>query len=96
MNVISTYEFTRTVEFVPNEDGTTLKGVTICGPGRDQRRYYAVFPQKGEGVLTLEILEEALEILRVFSPEKYGDGYGYNFVVDKLIPDTIEAIVNKS
>ena len=84
--VISTYEFTKTTEFKLEEDGT-LKGVVICGPGRDQRRYYAVTPMLGEGVLSVDILEEALNILELFNKE------GYNIMIEKVIPATIKAIV---
>lgn len=80
---ISTYEFTKTAEFRINENGT-LKGVAICGPGRDQRCYYAVKPALGEGTLSLEVLEEALEILKLFNPN------GYELIVNQIIPDTIK------
>ena len=80
---ISTYEFTKTAEFRINENGT-LKGVTICGPGRDQRGYWAVKPELlYEGVLTLDILEEALEILKLFNKE------GYDLMINEIIPATI-------
>ena len=41
---ISTYEFTKTATFRIDDESNILKGVTICGPGRDQRSYYATSP----------------------------------------------------
>lgn len=83
--IVSTYEFTKTAEFHINENGT-LKGVAICGPGRDQRSYYAVKPALGEGTLSLDILEEALGILKLFNPN------GYDLIVSQIIPDTIKEL----
>ena len=64
MMSISTYEFTKTADFQIDENGT-LKGIAICGPGRDQRRYYSVMPMLSEAKLSLENLEEALDILEL-------------------------------
>ena len=63
---ITTYEYTKYVEIVPDEkNSNVMKGLVICGPGRDQRRYYAVSPHLNEVGLELKYLEEALEILEL-------------------------------
>lgn len=85
---ISTYEFTKTATF--RIEKNILKGVTICGPGRDQRSYYAVKPELGEGTLTLDVLEEALAIVNLFNKE------GYNFIINDVIPATLKNIVTNS
>lgn len=88
---ISTYEFTKTATFRIDDENNILKGVTICGPGRDQRSYYATSPVKGEGTpLTLDVLEEALAIVKLFNKEDY------NFIINEVIPATLKNIVTNS
>lgn len=81
---ITTYEFTKTATFRIDDENNILKGVTICGPGRDQRSYYAVRAEQGEGTLTLDILEEAIAIVNLFNKE------GYNFIINEVIPATLK------
>ena len=76
---ISTYEFIKNATFRIDDESNILKGVTICGPGRDQRSYYATSPEKGEGTLTLDVLEEALAIVKLFNKK------GYNFIINEVI-----------
>lgn len=87
---ISTYEFTKNAIFRIDDKTNVLKGVTICGPGRDQRSYYAVRPELGEGILTPDILVEALKIIKLFNKE------GYNFIMNKVIPATVEELTANS
>ena len=87
---ISTYEFTKTATFRIDDESNILKGVTICGLGRDQRSYYATSPVKGEGTLTLDVLEEALAIVKLFNKK------GYNFIINEVIPATLKNIVTNS
>ena len=87
---ISTYEFTKTATFRIDDKSNILKGVTICGPGRDQRSYYATSPVKGEGTLTLDVLEEALAIVKLFNKKDY------NFIINEVIPATLKNIVTNS
>ena len=84
--IISSREYTKFVDFDIDKEGI-MKGVAICGPGRDQRRYYATKPKNGEQELSVECLEEALKILKCFSKD------GYQIMVDEIIPATIKAIV---
>ncbi len=84
---ITTYERTKYVEVDPDpKNDNIMKGIAICGPGRDQRRYYAVNPQHNEVGLQLKELEEALKILELFDKE------GYRYVIDTMLPATIKAI----
>lgn len=83
---INTYEFTKVAEFHIDTKKGILQGVTIRGPGRDQRRYYAVKPMLNEAKLSLESLEEALDILELFNK------VGYNRMIDEILPATIKAI----
>lgn len=83
---INTYEFTKIAEFYVDNKKGILQGVAIRGPGRDQRRYYAVKPMLNEAKLSIEKLEEALDILELFNKE------GYNRMIDEILPATIKAI----
>ena len=87
---ISTYEFVKNATFRIDDESNILKGVTICGPGRDQRSYYATSPEKGEGTLTLDVLEEALAIVKLFNKK------GYNFIINEVIPATLKNIVTNT
>lgn len=85
MRNITTYEHVRNVEFHVGVDGILL-GIAICGPGRDQRRYYAVRPLGEENRLTPEKLDEALDIMKALNPE------GYEELIQDIIPNTIEVL----
>ena len=50
----------------------------------------ATSPEKGEGTLTLDVLEEALAIVKLFNKE------GYNFIINEVIPATLKNIVTNS
>lgn len=85
MRNITTYEYARNAEFRVDANDCLI-GVTICGPG-EQRKYYAVKAAGNENQLTKEIMEDALDIMKV------NEG-GYEELTKYIIPKTREVLKN--